>query len=502
MFLTDHLFLNYQRCSRRAFLDTFGDLDVQDAPSDYLLKLRQDNVKQHKQILAPHSYVRPDYPRDDWLAGAAATLGLMTEGVDVIHQGVLAQERPDGVILVSRPDLLIKWAGVSELGNWQYGLVDIRLGKRPKLEYQTSMAFHAYVLTSVQGVCPTSARLFLRDRDPYGVKLPDVLPQMEKLLGDCIQMLLTTQEPEVFIARNRCNLCQWSTHCHTVAREQDHLSLLPGVTPSRYGHLRALDVGSSQALSAMSPAVLEPLPGFGRDLAHRLVRQAQSVVHNQAVPFLTSPSGVKSPQPGLTVIPASMGDLLTTAPYELYFDIEAEPDCNLAYLHGVLVIDHLRQSEQFHSFLVEDAAEEGQIWEQLLTLVEQYPTAPIFHFCPYELQTVKRLGQLFKTSPARMQQLLPRFVDLHAWITQSVALPVESYALKPIARWLGFEWSDASANGAQSIYWYSQWLETGDRAFLELILRYNEDDCRATYHVKAWLASFLDALTLVPCECS
>jgi len=50
------------------------------------------------------------------------------------------------------------------------------------------------------------------------------------------------------------------------------------------------------------------------------------------------------------------------------------------------------------------------------------------------------------------------------------------------------------ANGSQSIYWYDQWLETGDRTFLDIIQRYNEDDCRATRHVKDWLGNFIKML--------
>jgi uncharacterized protein len=185
-----------------------------------------------------------------------------------------------------------------------------------------------------------------------------------------------------------------------------------------------------------------------------------------------------------------LGTLPTTA-VELYFDIEAEPERNLVYLHGVLVVDRQAQTERFYPFLAEEPASEGTVWRQFLELVWDYPEAPIFHFCPYEVQTVKRLGQLYETSWRRIQQLLPRFVDLHAWVTQTVTLPVESYALKPIARWLGFNWSDPKSSGAQSIYWYSQWLATGDRTFLDQILRYNEDDCRATFHVKNWLTNFL-----------
>lgn len=34
-------------------------------------------------------------------------------------------------------------------------------------------------------------------------------------------------------------------------------------------------------------------------------------------------------------------------------------------------------------------------------------------------------------------------------------------------------------SGAASIQWYDQFVETGDRALLQRILDYNEDDCRA-----------------------
>ena len=34
-------------------------------------------------------------------------------------------------------------------------------------------------------------------------------------------------------------------------------------------------------------------------------------------------------------------------------------------------------------------------WFSFLALVDSYANAPIYHFCPYEAQTVKRLGELY-----------------------------------------------------------------------------------------------------------
>ena len=190
-------------------------------------------------------------------------------------------------------------------------------------------------------------------------------------------------------------------------------------------------------------------------------------------------------------IPYSQSVFLPIAPIELYFDIEAEPELNLDYLHGVLVVDRYNNTEKFHGFLAESAAEEGAIWQQFLELMWAYPIAPIFHFCDYEVKTFKRLAKLYNTPAYLWKPVLKRFVDIHKQVTQKAIMPVESYALKPIARWLGFDWRDAKANGAQCVCWYDDWLKTGDRSLLEAIVRYNEDDCRATYVVKDWLTNFL-----------
>lgn len=487
LWITDEVLFNYQRCRRRAYLDTHGDRSHCDSPSDYLLKLRQDSISHQIEVLGEVPAQKPDYPRKDWLAGAAATLSLMAQGAERITQGVLFTTAldPGGkeIYLVSCPDLLIKQPGQSIFGDWIYVPMDIRLGKRPKVDYQITATFHAYVLADVQAAWAETSWLMLKQRGAYAVNLVDMLPRMQEALEGCISLLQQEQEPEVFIAHNRCDLCQWLSHCYGVAQQDHHLSLLPGVTPSRYAFLKQLGLTNLADLAVASPKLLESLPGFGTHVAHRLIRQAHATLHNCALPELNS---AHQPPP----FPLLSTQELPTAPVELYFDIEAAPEQNLVYLHGVLVVDRLNQTETFHALLAESQADEQQAWEQFLELVWQYPTAPIFHFCPYEVQTVRRLAEDYSTPNHRIEPLIPRFVDLHERVTRVAILPIESYALKPIARWIGFDWRDSDANGAQSICWYAQWVDTGDRTHLEAILRYNEDDCRATYRVKDWLAKF------------
>lgn len=477
MLINAELLLQYQRCKRRPFLDIHGDKSQRDDTNELLRKLQQDKSAHQLSFLAHLTYHQPDYPYGNWERGEAATLELMQRGVDYIYKGVLLATYSEGYTLLSRPNLLVKQPGQSRFGDWMYVPAGIELGKRPKQEYQVVAAFHAQVLATVQGVVPEIAWLLLRrtnDRS-YAVDLFKWIPRMQQILEEFIQVLELPNPPEVFISRQKCNLCHWYSQCYAVAQSEKHLSLLPGVTPIRYTQLQALAITTLESLANTNPSTLENLLGFDREVAPKLVVQAQSALERRPI-ILPYPLPIK--------------DITFTAPIELYFDIEAQPDLDLDYLLGVLVVDRLANTEQFYSFLAEKPEDEELVWQQFLDLVWQYPEAPIYHFCVYEFDTVKRLAKLYNTPYASVRPILNRFVDVYEQLTQSVTLPVESYALKAIARWLGFEWREKEASGAKCIYWYDQWLETGDRTLLEIIQSYNEDDCRATRRVKDWLVNF------------
>lgn len=495
MLINAELLLQYQRCKRRPFLDIHGDYSQRDVPNELLLKLQQDKSAYRRGILAHFTYHKPDYPHGNWEKAHAATLELMQRGVEYIHQGVLlvnynelaesaSENIPlsphyEGYTLLSRPDLLVKQPGQSRFGDWIYVPANMEMGKRPKQEYQVTIAFHAQVLAMVQEVPPKTAWLILRSKNfNYSVDLVKWIPQMQQILQEFIQVLESSEPPEVFISRQKCTLCHWYSQCYAIAQSQKHLSLLPGVTPLRYDQLQTLSITTVESLANSSPTTLENLVGFDNQVAPKLVVQAQSALSGR--PFI-----LPNPPP--------IENITFTAPIELYFDIEAQPDLDLNYLLGVLVVNKEANTEEFYSFLAERPEEEELIWQQFLNLVWQYPKAPIYHFCVYEFDTVKRLAKLYRTPNSSVQPVLNRFVDVYEQLIQSVALPIESYALKAIARWLGFEWRNKEASGAKCIYWYDQWLETGDRTLLESIQLYNEDDCRATRRVKDWFVNFVQA---------
>lgn len=522
MFINAELLLQYQRCQRRSYLDVRYDVQRRDAPTDLLIKLQNDRLARQRQILTRWRYSRPQSPHQDRTAAIAETIELMQRGTDCIYDGTLTirygqipviaeiteklddVDNFDNITLISNPDLLIKVPGKSRFGDWAYIPASIELGKRPKQEYQVVAAFHAQILAAIQGVTPKTALLMLRGKDSdYPVDLSRWIPQTQILLRECLETMVAQEAPEVFISRQKCSLCHWYSDCYATAQTQRHLSLLPGVTPGRYTQLQNLGITTPESLANANPELLASLPGFDGDVAPRLVLQAQSLLENRPLllpePLSKFPNGVSDLYTLANLRPqlGRIQEIITsTSEYEIYFDIEAQPDLNLNYLLGVLVVNRQNYQEQFYSFLAEHPDQEKSIWQDFLELMWAYPQAPVYHFCVYEFDTVKRLAQQYRTRQNSVIPVLNRFIDIYEELTRNVALPIESYALKAIARWLGFSWRDPEASGAKCIYWYDQWLKTGDRNLLKLIQRYNEDDCRATRSVKEWLVQFFQDLNV------
>ena len=84
----------------------------------------------------------------------------------------------------------------------------------------------------------------------------------------------------------------------------------------------------------------------------------------------------------------------------------------------------------------------------------------------------------------------PDWVDEHAELKR-LFLPTGSLRLKAVAGALGFSWRDPEPGGENSLAWYRAAVGDGsagpDPEQEQRILRYNEDDVRATLEVREWL---------------
>ena len=70
-------------------------------------------------------------------------------------------------------------------------------------------------------------------------------------------------------------------------------------------------------------------------------------------------------------------------------------------------------------------------------------------------------------------------VNLLSVIFAQIYFPSYSNGLKEIAKFIGFEWTEPSSSGLQSIVWRHRWEESSDPTIREKLIAYNADDCEA-----------------------
>lgn len=509
MILSDDLLFHYRRCRRRALLDIYGEESRKLPDKDFVVKLKEEKEFHQQKIILDNGlnpyYTRRMLTQEDSQQLILLTENLMRQGVESIYQGMVSWNLVDGelgkITFVASPTLLIRQEIPSELGDWSYYPMNIYLGKNIKPEYRLLTAFSVDILSQIQGINISRADIALRDnRQPHSLNLRVWFSRCQELVNECLQMLGNSQIPDVYLSRSKCSFCPWYDSCYESAQSSQHLSLIPGMTPKRYDYLKEIGVDNIQTLSQTPISLLTP--ALTQEVATRLLQQSQALISRQAI--LRHPNLLPIPQ----------------AEIEFYFDIEANGNLqlhlpetsttpsgdrtssissqyNLDYLLGILLVNRNKKEQKYYKFLAKQPEEEKIIWQQFLELINQYPEAPIFHYSQYEIDTIKRLANLYRTPQEQLKSLLPRLFDLHKILINSFYLPVENYSLKTVANWLGFKWRDpqtgkpssqrGNIGGDQCVFWYDQWLKTGNDYWLKYILIYNEDDCQGTYELKKWI---------------
>ena len=407
--------LAFRRCRRQPYLQQFGPQEHQTPPSDFLTQLRQgrqkhrDTVKRNAPGIDVGASNRNSWP--ELYARALRTLELMETGEERIYRGVLMQplNLPGNPVLVCRPDILVRSplpvpsqpdrssalrksdesaipdstsnlqtphpVGLSYLHpqhrKWQYIPADVRASKRVKSDYSMVLALHSELLRMVWGVGEDRAFAILADGKWRRVGLRTAKQNARQLLAEYVSTMARAEPPEVHITRSRCSLCTWQDYCRSVARVEHPLTLLPGITATIYATLKAIDIISIEALAATTTERIQHLPGIGRTTAHRLIQQAMAERDGRALPIKPY--------------------ALPRSPIELYFDIEAEPQQNVAYLLGVLAVNRQQNDSTFYPFLAEHPDGEQECWSEFVQLTQRYPSAPILDNLMFLLADTKNL---------------------------------------------------------------------------------------------------------------
>lgn len=283
-------------------------------------------------------------------------------------------------------------------------------------------------------------------------KLSSFTKSIKKIIVELNKIISASIESSLILNKH-CSVCEYSISCKKKAIADGNMSLLDRATSKAMEKYKKKGIFTIQQLSYL----YKP--------RRRKKRAKQLVAHSlelQALALRTDK------------IYAQQLPELSRQPIEFFLDIEGNPDQELYYLIGVLTCKD--NSTECNSFWADRTCDEAHIWQQFLSIINQYPDAPIYHYGNYELKAIEILGKRYNTNVTHIQN---RLINIVSSIYGKIYFPVYSNRLKELANYVGATWSSANASGIQSIVWRHQWNDTQEEKIKQILITYNLEDCFA-----------------------
>jgi len=456
--ITEKSFFQYLKCPNWVFFDAHVEAKRPHEPLMHqlqdqgLIEEMQKDLVSDRQDLAEVTAEDPDDAFNQ-------TLEFMREGRETIYHGCLVDKH-----WVGKPDILEKVEGRSVLGDYYYIAADIKRDRRLRDEHKFQGCFYAELLEKVQGVKPMQGYIITPDNDILEYLIEEFEAEYELTLTE-IEKIIAGKRPAHFVTSG-CKQSPWFSECQTESRECDNLSLLNRVWREEVHRLEAAGVTTISELALKSVPELE---GIAPDVSPGRLEN----MRDQAIAIKEERHIIRGEAD------------LPEADIELFFDIESDPLRDFDYLFGVLKVSS--DGEEYHHFFADSPDQEGQMWDDFVSFIEQHIEAPIYHYGWFEEEVVRRFAAKYGASEMVRDAFERNMIDILAVLRPAVIFPLSFYSLKDIANYIGFSWRSSDASGANSVLWFEEWLEKKSPKLLKKIIEYNEDDVKATHILQRWI---------------
>jgi uncharacterized protein len=496
--ITPSLLLDHLRCVHKVWRDKYGPRNEFVDEANPFLKLLWDRGIQHEaEIIAGFGFDYVDCGQGSEAERIAQTNDALAARAEYIYQGVLAHGNLFGI-----PDLLHFIGG-------EYVPIEIKSGSaaeggdemsdgKPKKEYGVQLALYADLLNR-KGL-NSSRRAFVIDitgdriaydlNAPMGARTPETMWELYLRVREDVESTLRDDLRTDPAMCGSCKDCGWYASCKAWAKENDDLTQVFYVGRTVRDTIRRdLESGKIDDLLAKNAdSIIERkksdksfLKGIGESTLSKIIARGRLMKTN-----------------GEPVIYEKFD--FPEVSTELFFDIETDPTQDFVYLHGFLVRD--RDGERFVEFTATKTTREmeREFWKRSIDFIRSFDPADVavYYYSAYEKSTYRRLQKKYPDviSEADLETMFahPNVIDLYAIVTKMTDWPLGSYGIKAIAQYLKFKWRDETPSGALSIQWYNDYLKSSEKALLNRVLEYNEDDCKATLVVKDYLKQRMDAM--------
>jgi len=452
--ITREILESYLVCKTKAYLRLNGERGVK---SDYEVLSTETRAKLRDRAddkLA--SKAKPE----EVIRGVRITEEVLRKGAAFILDAII--ESGDLSLCC---DALKRVKGESRLGEHHYAPILVYEGKTVREDRKRALEVFGLALGEVQGRYPEFGYIVHGSRSEMTrVSLRTRDARARALLVE-IRKLRDKGSPPALTLNGHCPICEFRADCQGQAEREDNISLLRGMGQKEISRLRNRGIATVAQLSYTFRAS-KKVPGVRANrLPHSFALQALALREGRVF-ILGEPE-----------IPDS--------PVRIYFDCEGDPERGLIYLIGALIDDGV--TEQRYSFWADSRDQEGQIVGRFLETVGRHESARLFCYGSYDITFLKRMRMSGRET--EIDRVLARTTNILSVIYPSIYFPVYQNGLKEIARRLGFQWSDGSASGIQSVVWRKRWEETADEETKGRIETYNLEDCAALKLVVQFIAA-------------
>jgi len=452
---------------------------------DLLARLGDEHEEHHLKRFVDKDFSIARIPRmfkvEELTEAERLTREAMENGVDVIYQATFFDGRWRG-----HADFLRRVERPSDLGEHSYEVLDAKLARTPKGRAVLQLCNYSEHVTRIQGQKPRQMHLILGDHTVQSFNLRDYIAYYRTIKSQFETFVTHIPDDTYPDPVEHCGVCRWWSHCIDRRRTDDHLSLVASIRRDQIKKLNTSGIDTLQQLGEREP--FSRVVGVAPPTFARLQDQA-------ALQLLGRQSG----KPEYKIIPPpgdSFGLEMLPEPteHDLFFDIEGDPYVSIEGLQFLFGLSHTKNGElNYRSWWAHNPAEEREMVEQFIDHVtaqyEANPTLNIYHYSPAEPSSLKRLVSRYGTREEELDRLLRAkvFVDLYRVVKQGLRISKESYSIKQMEAFYGFQRTDPITGQSAAIIEYEKWLETGEEHILRDLEEYNRADCDTMLFLRDWL---------------
>ena len=309
--ITADIVVAYAQCPRKAYLLLFSP--DKGEPHEYVQLLEQQRCTHQERYL-------------DRLQGKHP--GVQPYSVENLHNGsevlIKAHLQMDG--FTAECGVLTKAEGITTFGKYIYE-PSIFVGTYSiSKEQQLELSFVGYVLERLQHKSPAAGRIIGMDGKAHTIKLGESSASLTSLLEPLLKWTtVPSPKPPPVLLNHHCPTCQFQRMCRAQAIQEDHLSLLGGITPKEIRKFNSKGIFTINQLSyTFRPRRIRNRPS-NYTRPHSFELQALAL-QNRKIYVHETP-------------------ILPHATVDIYFDIEGLPDRNFHYLLEAYPIVKTKMSE-------------------------------------------------------------------------------------------------------------------------------------------------------------